>query len=69
MPDFIQVNVNLTEEDARVLDRMMAEDGFDNRSAFVRRLVRQEWQARQFSHPNPSVTVAEATAAAETLDQ
>ncbi len=38
----IQVNVNLDEASAQVLDRMAAEDGFDNRSAFVRRMIRQE---------------------------
>jgi len=29
MPEFIQINSNVTEEDARLLDRMMVEDGFD----------------------------------------
>lgn len=46
MPDFIQVNVNITEEDAKLLDIMMTEDAYDNRSAFVRRLIRREWQRR-----------------------
>lgn len=59
--DFIQVNVNITNDDAHLLDRMMVEDGFDNRSAFVRRLVRQEW-ARRYSKPNPLTTVQDALA-------
>ncbi len=46
MPEFIQINSNVTEEDARLLDRMMVEDGFDNRSAFIRRLIRMEWARR-----------------------
>lgn len=62
MPEFIQVNVNLTSEDVRMLDRMMTEDAYENRSAFVRRLVRQEW-ARRYSAPNPGVLVEEAIAA------
>lgn len=52
MPEFIQVNVNVTEEDARMLDRMMVEDAYDNRSAFVRRLIRQEWY-RRYGQPSP----------------
>ena len=56
---FVQVNTNLTGEDARMLDRMMVEDGFDNRSAFFRRLVRQEW-ARRYSKPNSLVTLEQA---------
>ena len=51
MPEFVQVNVNVTEEDARMLDRMMVEDAYDNRSAWVRRLIRQEWYRRYF-RPN-----------------
>ena len=38
----VQVNVNLDDADAAILDRMAAEEGFDNRSAFVRRMIRQE---------------------------
>lgn len=45
---FVQVNTNLKNEDVWQLDRMMVEDGFDNRSAFIRRLVRQEFSRR---HP------------------
>ena len=42
----VQVNVSITAEDAKLLDKMMVEDAFDNRSAFVRRLIRLEWQRR-----------------------
>lgn len=62
MAELVQVNTSVTEEDARMIDRMMVEDGFDNRSAFVRRLIRQEW-ARRYSQPNPFITLAEAEAA------
>jgi len=44
---FVQTNVNLTEEDTKLLEEMMVEDAYDNRSAFVRRLIRLEWQRRQ----------------------
>lgn len=64
MPEFVQVNVNVTEEDARMVDRMMVEDGYDNRSAFIRRLIRQEW-ARRYSQPNPAISVADAMLASE----
>lgn len=46
---FVQTNVNLTEEDSKVLDQMMVEDAYDNRSAFVRRLIRLEWQRRKMA--------------------
>jgi Arc/MetJ-type ribon-helix-helix transcriptional regulator len=60
MPEgFVQVNVNITDEDARQLDAMMNEDAYDNRSAFVRRLIRQEY-GRRYSQPNPVVTVEDA---------
>lgn len=61
MPEFTQVNVNITDEDAKFLDQMMIEDAYDNRSAFIRRLIRQEW-ARRYSQPNPVINVAEAMA-------
>lgn len=41
-----QVNINLTGGDVSAVDVMMKEDGFDNRSAFMRRLVRQEVMRR-----------------------
>lgn len=62
----IQMNINVTAEDARMIDRMMTEDAYDNRSAFVRRLVRQEW-ARRYSQPNPAVTVKQAERASKAV--
>jgi len=64
MPEFVQVNVNVTEEDARMIDRMMVEDAYENRSAWVRRLIRLEW-ARRYSQPNPVISVADAMLASE----
>jgi|GEM_PF-6259851 len=48
MPEYlvVQVNVSMNDDDIRMLDQMMIEDAFDNRSAFVRRLIRQEWARR-----------------------
>lgn len=66
MPEFVQVNVNVTEEDARMIDRMMVEDAYDNRSAWVRRLIRLEW-ARRYSQPNPAISVADAMLAGKEL--
>lgn len=68
MADFVQVNVNVTEEDARMIDRMMVEDAYDNRSAWVRRLIRLEW-ARRYSKPNPLISVADAMLAGEKLEE
>ena len=66
MAELVQVNTSITEEDAKMLDRMMVEDGFDNRSAFVRRLIRQEW-VRRYSRPNPVISVADAMTAGEAI--
>jgi Arc/MetJ-type ribon-helix-helix transcriptional regulator len=49
MADLVQVNISMSEEDAKIIDQMMVEDAYDNRSAFVRRLVRLEWQRRQLA--------------------
>lgn len=68
MADFVQVNVNVTEEDAHMLDRMMIEDAYDNRSAWVRRLIRLEW-ARRYSQPNKVISVADALLAGDALDE
>lgn len=62
MAEFVQTNVNLTEEDAAHLDQMMAEDAYDNRSAWVRRLIRQEWARRNTSTPADQPTPAPASA-------
>lgn len=67
MPEeFIQVNTNLTKEDTQMLDWMMKQDAIENRSAWVRRLIRQEW-ARRFSQPNPALTLDEAVQAGEAI--
>jgi metal-responsive CopG/Arc/MetJ family transcriptional regulator len=63
MPEYVQTNVNLTDDDVRALDWMATEDGTDNRSAFVRKLIRQEW-SRRYSRPNPAVTIEQAEQAA-----
>jgi metal-responsive CopG/Arc/MetJ family transcriptional regulator len=68
MPEFTQANVNLTVEDARALDWMANEDGIDNRSAFVRKLIRQEW-SRRYSRPNPGITIEQAQAAAQSKQE
>ena len=57
-----QVNVTLADDDMKALDHMMKADGFDNRSAFLRKLVRQEY-ARKFSQSNPLIMVDEAISA------
>lgn len=41
--DYIQTNVSITKEDADKLDKLMQLHYLDNRSAFIRRLIRQEW--------------------------
>jgi len=41
--DYIQTNVSITKEDAEKLDKLMQLHFLDNRSAFIRRLIRQEW--------------------------
>jgi len=62
------MNVRIEEEDARMLERMMSEDFIDNRSMFIRRLIRQEW-ARRYSKPNPLISVADALAAGEAISK
>lgn len=68
MAEIIQMNAAVTDEDAQMVDRMMAEDGYENRSAFIRRLIRQEW-ARRYSQPNPVISVADAMAAMGANDE
>lgn len=56
----VLINTSMDIETASMLDQMAVEDGFEtSRSAFVRRLIRQEW-ARRLSQPNQLVTVEEA---------
>lgn len=46
---FTQVTINLEQEDVKALSDLMQKDGFTGnmRSAYLRRLIRQEWQRRQ----------------------
>ena len=46
---FSQVNINLEKEDVKALSELMRKDGFtyNMRSAYLRRLIRQEWQRQQ----------------------
>jgi Arc/MetJ-type ribon-helix-helix transcriptional regulator len=67
MPD-VFMNIRIEEDDERMLTQMMKEDFFDNRSAFIRKLIRQEW-ARRYSKPNPLISVADAMKAAEALEK
>lgn len=61
MTDTVQVNVSMEGETALQLDTMAKEAGYDNRSAYVRMLIRQEY-ARRYSQPSPLITVDEAIA-------
>jgi Arc/MetJ-type ribon-helix-helix transcriptional regulator len=62
MPDgFLQVNVSITSEDAKRLDQMMADDAYENRSAFIRLLIRREWTRRQ----NQLIATLESNAPAQ----
>jgi len=67
MADFEQTNVNLTVEDVQMLTMMMRESGYDNRSAFVRWLIRQEWSRRSRATP-PVVSVAGAVASGNEVE-
>ena len=46
---FFHVTINLEQEDVKALSDLMRKDGFtyNMRSAFLRRLIRQEWQRQQ----------------------
>ena len=62
----IQINISVSEEDVKMIDRMMTEDAFDNRSGFMRRLVRMEY-ARRYSQPNVAVTIEQAIEAGKEI--
>jgi len=64
----IFMNVRIDEYDAKMVERMMQEDFIDNRSVFIRRLIRQEW-ARRYSQPNGGVTVGEALDALKAIQK
>lgn len=59
MTEVVQVNVSMEQETAAQLDLMARDTGYDNRSAFVRWLIRQEY-ARRYSRPNSVITVENA---------
>lgn len=46
---FSQATINLEQEDVKALSDLMRKDGFtyNMRSAYLRRLIRQEWQRQQ----------------------
>ena len=46
---FSQVTINLEQEDVKALAALMQKDGFtyNMRSAYLRRLIRQEWQRQK----------------------
>ena len=54
--NYQQMNVSMTDEDIKKVDLMAVEDGIDNRSPFMRKLVRAEWVRR---HPEENATGAE----------
>jgi metal-responsive CopG/Arc/MetJ family transcriptional regulator len=65
--DYTQMNANITVTDAKQLDRMMVEDGFDNRSAFIRCLIRREW-GRRYGQPNPAISLQNAVEAGKAIE-
>ena len=46
---FSQATINLEQEDVKALSELMRKDGFtyNMRSAYLRRLIRQEWQRQK----------------------
>lgn len=46
MPELVQINTSMDVDTARVLEQMAHDAGYDNRSAFIRLLIRRE-AARQ----------------------
>ena len=49
--EYTQANINLTKDDAHMVDTMMKSDGDVIRSAFVRKLIRKEWARRGLATP------------------
>lgn len=47
--EYIQMNVSVTAADLKAVDEMAKMDGSDNRSAVVRRLIRQETSRLQYA--------------------
>ncbi len=52
--EYTQANINLTKDDANMVDAMMKSDGDVIRSAFVRKLIRKEWERRFGTTANPN---------------
>ena len=44
--NIITTGVSITTDDLLKLDQMASEDAYENRSYFVRKLIRQEWERR-----------------------
>jgi len=42
----IQISITLQEDDTNLLDQWAQEEGLDNRSAMIRKLIRMEGQRR-----------------------
>lgn len=56
--EYNQMNISMTNEDIEKVEIMMKESFSDNRSAFMRRLVRIEWARR---HSNATFTSSDGT--------
>ena len=61
----VLITVYVDKEDSAKVDRMMADDAIYSRSAFVRRMIRQEWQRRY----QPVRLVADAVAEVVAVEQ
>jgi len=55
----VWINVQVEPEDAAAVDVMTQEDGYDNRSAWMRRLIRQEAKRRNLTRPTDQAQAAE----------
>lgn len=65
MSELIQINTSMDTETAKVLDQMVKDAGYENRSAFIRLLIRRE-AARQ-GRPVGEPTLKPVEKASETL--
>ena len=55
----MQVNVSLDRSTAEKLDALAKQSGLDNRSAFVRFLIRNEWNRHHLVENNSIMTSVE----------
>ena len=55
----VQVNVSLDRSTAEKLDALAKQSGLDNRSAFVRFLIRNEWNRHHLGENNSIMTNGE----------